>query len=348
MPSFRTARVTEIIIERPGMQRVRVAFEPDADPAPDGDRAVVLTDLIGSVAVGDDVVCNTTAVQLHLGTGGWHYVHWNLARTEHHRPGPGHVMKLRYTSLQFDAGTSELSLTDPPPTLDSTPVVACLLHSQAMMVAATIRRLRPGARIVYVMTDGASLPLAISDVAAEARRLGVIDASVTAGHAFGGDLEAVAVPSALTMARHHLEADVIVVGMGPGVAGTATALGTTSVEAAAVLDATRALGGNPVLAVRASSGDARDRHRGVSHHTDAVLRLTLARPLVASVPDALRSNRWRDRFELVDIEVPDAAGVLAASRLQITTMGRDIAADPLFFRAAAAAGALAVHHLPDP
>ena len=346
MPSFHTARVAEILHERAGLQRVRVTFTP---AGPEGDLAVVLTELIGAVAVGDDVICNTTAVALGLGTGGWHYVHWNLSRSDFERPGPDHVMKLRYTSLQFDAGTSELALADPPATLDGVPVVACLLHSQAMMVAATIRRLCPDARIAYVMTDGAALPLAVSDLAADARRSGVIDSTVTAGHAFGGDLEAVAMPSALTMARHHQAADVIVAGMGPGVAGTATTLGTTSTEAASVLDLARALGGAPILAVRASSGDSRPRHRGVSHHTDAVLRLTLARPLVAAVPDDLRSSPWSDRFELIElseIEPPDPADVLGACGLSITTMGRDLAADPLFFAAASAAGALAAHHLP--
>ena len=40
----------------------------------------MLTQLTGRVDVGDAVVVNTTAVELGLGTGGWHVVHWNLAR----------------------------------------------------------------------------------------------------------------------------------------------------------------------------------------------------------------------------------------------------------------------------
>ena len=73
MPSFRTLRVAELLAQRPGLQRVRLD---------DGSRAYVLTQLIGDVAVGDEVVVNTTAVELQLGTGGWHVVHWNLARRE--------------------------------------------------------------------------------------------------------------------------------------------------------------------------------------------------------------------------------------------------------------------------
>ena len=97
MPTFRTATVTALLEERPGLQRV------DTDLG----RAYALTQLVGTVAVGDRVVLNTTAVELGLGTGGWHVVHWNTAREVLEDPGPGHIMKLRYTSLQVDAGSTE-------------------------------------------------------------------------------------------------------------------------------------------------------------------------------------------------------------------------------------------------
>ena len=126
MPSFRSATVTEILVERDGLQRV----------ATDAGRAYVLTDLVGPVAAGDRVVLNTTAVDLGLGTGGWHVVHWNLARDAWERPGPGHIMKLRYTSLQHDAGAAEEDHPDLPSAVPGLPVVACSLHSQVAVVAA--------------------------------------------------------------------------------------------------------------------------------------------------------------------------------------------------------------------
>ena len=89
--------VTAIVSERTGLQRVEV----------DGEKAYVLTQLVGPVAVGDRVVMNTTAVELGLGTGGSHVVHWNLARESWAHAGPGHIMKLRYTSLQVDTGAAE-------------------------------------------------------------------------------------------------------------------------------------------------------------------------------------------------------------------------------------------------
>src|SRR5918995_3777717 len=201
MPAFRTATVTAILLERPGLQRVET----------DAGRAYVLPDLIGPVAVGDRVVLNTTAVDLELGTGGWHVVHWNLARDGWDGPGPGHIMKLRYTSLQSDTGAAEEDHPDLPETLGGVPVVACSLHSQVAVVAAVVHHLRPAARVAYVMTDGAALPLALSDLARRLRERGVVDITITAGHAFGGDLEAVSMPAALALARHVAAADIAIV-----------------------------------------------------------------------------------------------------------------------------------------
>ena len=142
MPSFRRARVVEEISQRPGLQRVRVETEPDGAAG----RAYVLTELTGPVAAGDRVVCNTTAVELGLGTGGWHVVHWNLDAPAFERPGPDHIMKLRYTSLQFDAGTSELEYGDLPRTLDGVPIIVCQLHSQVGVIAAVLAFLVATAR----------------------------------------------------------------------------------------------------------------------------------------------------------------------------------------------------------
>ena len=319
MPAFRSASVTAIISERAGLQRVET----------DLGRAYVLTQLTGPVARGDRVVLNTTAVDLGLGTGGWHVVHWNLARDGWEQGGGGHIMKLRYTSLQVDSGSAEEEHADLPAELDGMPVVVCTLHSQVAIVAIVLRHLVPERRIAYVMTDGGALPLVLSELVADLRDRSVVDATITAGHAFGGDLEAVAVPSALALARHTARADVAIVGMGPGVVGTGSVLGTTAVEAAAVLDAATALGGQPVLCVRASNADERDRHRGTSHHTETVLHLARSSVLAPGAEQAQ-----------LDVEA-----VLAASGVEVTTMGRGYRDDPAFFQAAAAAARVAAELL---
>src|SRR4029079_8733805 len=118
------------------------------------------------------------------------------------------------------------------------PVVATPLHSQLPAVAPGIRSVRPDARIAYVMTDGAALPLAMSDLVATLRDRGLVDTTITCGHVLGGDHESVNVYSALMIARHGAGADVAVVAMGPGIVGTGTALGFTGIEVGTVLDAT--------------------------------------------------------------------------------------------------------------
>src|SRR5205085_4747643 len=124
VPSFRTGVVTAVLAQRDGLQKVEV----------DGERAYVLTQLIGAVATGDRVVVNTTAVDLGLGSGGWHFVHWNLERSSWSERGSGMVMKLRYTSLQVDTGAAEedglLPARGLSPGLSGLPIVACDLHSQ--------------------------------------------------------------------------------------------------------------------------------------------------------------------------------------------------------------------------
>jgi hypothetical protein len=328
VPTFRTATVTDLLSERPGLQRVQT----------DRGRAYVLTQLTGTVAVDDRVVLNTTAVDLDLGTGGWHFVHWNLARDTLEEPGPGHIMKLRYTSLQVDAGSAEEHHPDVPASLDGMPVVVGGLHSQLPCVAVALRARRPSARIAYVMTDGAALPLALSDLVDAMVGSGLLDVTITAGHAFGGDLEAVSVPSALALARHVANADVAIVAMGPGVVGTASVLGTTSVEVAGILDAAAALGGRPVAVLRMSSGDQRERHQGVSHHSTTALDLTRSSVLVAVPAEGAFAH---DRHDVRVVEPPDTAALLAAAGLEVTTMGRGPDADPVFFAAAGAAGRLA-------
>src|SRR5437773_7283821 len=136
MPSFRTGVVVRLLEARRGLQRVEV----DLGDGPE--RAYALTQLIGGVALGDRVVVNTTAVDLGLGTGGWHVVHWNLSRPSVTAGGGGHIMKLRYTSLQAEVGAvEEHAPGDGPIDLGGLPVVVCSLHSQVAIVAAVFAEL---------------------------------------------------------------------------------------------------------------------------------------------------------------------------------------------------------------
>jgi hypothetical protein len=342
VPRFVASSVTAILSERPGLQRVALA---------DGSRAFVLTGLIGPVATGDDVVVNTTAVDLGLGTGGWHVVHWNLSGDGWSEPGRGHIMKLRYTSLQADVGAAEEAAGGTAdlswPDLDGRPVVVASVHSQLGILAAVLKESAPEARLAYVMTDGGALPLALSDLVAALRDRGLLDVTVTAGQAFGGDLEAVNAVSALDVAARLGGADVVVVAMGPGVVGTGSPLGTSALEAAPVLDAVPVLGGRSLLAARASSADRRDRHRGLSHHTRTILRLA-ARGTAVPVAEGteLGEGDVPPPHRVVVAPVPEVGALLERAGVEVRTMGRGPGDDPLFFVTTAAAGVMAArfHH----
>jgi hypothetical protein len=328
--SFRTGTVTTILSARRGLQRVEV----------DGRAAYVLTDLIGPVAVGDRVVVNTTAVDLGLGTGGWDVVHWNLARDEWGTEGGGHVLKLRYTSLQTDTGVAE---EQPgyaaPANLGGRPVVAVALHSQLACVAVAYRHLRPEGRLVYVMTDGGALPLALSDLVVDLVWNGLVDATVTAGQAFGGDHEAVNLWSALDVAVGAARADAVVVGTGPGVVGTGSERGFSGLEVAAIVDAGAGRGGRPIVALRYSDADPRPRHRGISHHSTTALTQAHA---AATVPVPRGQRRPAPgHHEVVEVDVPDVPALLGARGMRVTSMGRGPDDDPLFYAYAGAAGVVA-------
>ncbi|MGZ4796521.1 MAG: DUF3866 family protein [Acidimicrobiia bacterium] len=349
MPAFRSGEVVGILAERDGLQKVEV----DLGHGPE--RAYVLTQLIGPVAAGDRVVVNTTAVELGLGTGGWHFVHWNLDRDEWRETGPGHIMKLRYTSLQADVGSTEEHLPAEiasRTSVDGMPVVASPLHSQLPAVAIAIKTLRPDAHVAYVRTDGAALPLALSDLVAELGEKGLVDTTITAGHAFGGDHEAVTVASALLIARHVAHADVAIVAMGPGIVGTNSTLGFTGLEVGNVLDTAVGVGGVPIVALRASHADPRERHRGLSHHILTTLTVGTRSRVVVPVPDTgedaadlladLGTTGIAERHTVVTVATPDVLAGFATNALHVTSMGRPAAEDPILFRCAAAAGAASV------
>jgi hypothetical protein len=125
--------------------------------------------------------------------------------------------------------------------------------------------------------------------------------------------------------------------------GTDTELGTTALEAAACLDHAAALGGTPILALRASSGDPRPRHHGVSHHSETVLGLVRSPVHVPDHPELDAPSRH------IVHAVPDVdvAGLLTSHELRVTTMGRGPDEDPDFFVTAGRAGTLATALLGD-
>jgi hypothetical protein len=224
-------------------------------------------------------------------------------------------------------------------------------------VAAAFADRAPGKRLAYVMTDGAGLPIALSDIVATLRAKVLLDTTITCGHAFGGDYEAVSIYSALAVARHVAHADAAVVAMGPGIVGTNTRLGFSGMEVGTILDAAHALNGVPIACLRISFADERPRHFGLSHHTATALRVATRESVLVAVPeldDPAQAARLRHdldeagitaRHQTLTVDAPDAIELLARHALRIESMGRPAADDPALFQAAAAAGALAARYV---
>jgi uncharacterized protein DUF3866 len=178
-----------------------------------------------------------------------------------------------------------------------------------------------GLRVAYVQLQGGALPLALSDAVRELQERGLLAATAAVGACFGGDVECVNPWSALVWAKAAGN-DVAVCAIGPGIVGTASQLGHGGLAAATAANAALGLGGRPVIAARMSETDSRDRHRGMSHHTSAVLDLCLGDVVVA---DDAKGEGWRD----------------ACDGMALSHMGRGPDEDPAFFAAAFAAGVAA-------
>ena len=358
------ARVTAITRADAQSVEMTVALEDSESRT-----ALAYPALTGPVAVGDSVVLNTTARDLKLGTGGVDFVVHNESRPLPETLGDaeGHVVKLRYTPLQHAVRAVEMDpqyghVWESAGSLMQPPVVVAGLHSQIAPVAAAVKAARPHARVAYVMTDGAALPLGFSALVRDLKAAGLLDATLTAGQAFGGDYECVTAASALLAARHIAGADVVVIGQGPGNAGTGTRYGFSGIEQGPLLDLASRLWGTPIGVLRLSLADRRDRHNGLSHHTVTALGLLAQSPAlvafpagdgIASVPArtlaALRASVENSPLgALHRIEDADGApglALLAERGVSVTSMGRAPDDDPVFFHAAAAAGALAARHL---
>lgn len=325
-------------------------------------RALAYTDVVGEPRVGDRVTLTVSALVRGLGTGGYAMVVALPDRLPSDpAPGPGHVVKARYTPLQpMVLGVDEQEspwherLRDADD-VGGLVVVVADLHSALPAVLAGVRagaeRLgRTTPRVAYVMTDGGALPLAFSRSVATLREAGWLTAAITAGQAYGGDLEAVGVHSALLAARTVVEADVVVVSQGPGNLGTGTRWGFSGVAAGEVVNAAAVLGGRPVAALRVSEADPRERHRGVSHHSMTAYGRVALQPADVVVPDLAGAGweRVRDqasalcepagRHRLVEVGAHGLVEALEASPVRLSTMGRGLEEDPAAFIASAAAG----------
>jgi hypothetical protein len=289
--------------------------------------------MVGGSLAGDEVVVNTEAVDLSLGSGGSDVVLVNLTRGLNGKADPArHVMKLNYSPLQTGVDPVEPEVLELP---IEKPVAVFQLHGQLAPIAWAAAEEREALKIGYVQTGGGALPGAFSTTVGELRARGLLVDHLTAAPTYGGEGEAMSTIGALHAGLTERGWDCAIAGPGPGIIGSGTALGHGGMVALDSAHAAIALGCEAVLVARASSGDQRDRHQGISHHTRAVLKLLLAPVTVGLGPEApLCDELEGHRIVNVDADVDGYAG----SGLPARTMGRDLADDRLFFEQALAGG----------
>jgi uncharacterized protein DUF3866 len=317
--SLRRGTVTAVVDSVAGLVRCEV----------DGEPCVAYPHLTGPVAVQDEVLVNVQARLLGLGSGGFDVLYANLTQGLDLAPAPGaHVMTLPYTPLQAATPFAEES-DELAESLEGVPVVCCSLHSQVAPVAAALA----GLRVVYVQVAGGALPVSLSDTVRTLKQRGLVEAAVAAAPCLDGDVQCAGIPSSLLWAKAR-GADAIVCAVGPGIVGTGSGFGHGATSLAEAANAARALGGDPILAVRVSERDDRERHRGVSHHTRALLALTDARP---AWPLGVEAPEWLEGREEVDVD----GWRDACDGLPLDHMGRGPDDDAPFFASAFAAGVAA-------
>lgn len=313
--------------------------------------AINFPELIGPCLVDDIVSINTTAVSLGLGTGGTHFVMAINGREQPTFNTKGHIMKVRYTPSQGRV----LSVEEPDSPYHHTmqrvdsiaglPVIVGSLHSMLAPVCLGFNAVAANKKLVYLMSDGAALPLALSRQVTALKEHNLITATITFNHAFGGDYEAVNVYSALLAAKYVCQADAAVILMGPGVVGTNTRWGNTAVEQGIFLNAVHTLVGQPIAILRTSFADQRNRHYGISHHSLTALEKIVTSPVIIPLPLDLEHNSLiKEQLTLLAkhqiqwIDTKPYRALLEHSQVKLKTMGRGFSEDSYFFESALAAG----------
>lgn len=310
----------------------------------DGERRPAWADaaLLGEMRKGDEVIVNVAARDLGLGSGGFDVVHVNLTRgLEGGGGGDDHVMKLNYSSLQHPIAPLERPVGDRGKQR-TVPVLVLPLHGHLAPAAWAAAQAAPELRVGYVQTAGGALPGSLSRDVGELRERGLLGGHMTAAPAYGGELEALSVAGALDAVCHRLDWDAVIAGPGPGIIGSDTRLGHGGMAALDTAHAALSLRMPTLLSPRLSAADPRERHRGVSHHTLTVMQMLLGGvevPVPAgeaiAIAQLAEACGWRHRLSEQSADLPG----YAASGLPTTTMGRELAEDPLFFASALAAGA---------
>ncbi|MEJ6950968.1 DUF3866 family protein [Natronospora cellulosivora (SeqCode)] len=341
---LKKAKVIEILEERDNINFLIVELENKEKC-----KAVNYSRITGTVNINDILIVNTTALELSLGTGGYHYVHLNLSNIDNSyklddfRENKGHIMKMRYTPMQIRTLCAEEKASPYHDTinnfksLDNLPVITLPLHSHLAPLLITYKSFFPNKKVVYIMSEGGSQALEFSNLIRKLKSLDCIDKTITYANCFGGDYETINIFTALILAKEVEEADLIVVAMGPGIVGASSKYGFSGVENVFIDKAVRTLGGRSIFVPRISFADERKRHYGISHHSITILKDLISETVELAFPEneyikkQLDKNKLIAKHKISFYPIEEIEDILIDSQFSFNSMGRKFADDPLFF-----------------
>jgi hypothetical protein len=349
MLSYKKGTVVEIVERQEDITFIKVSINGEIS------KAINYNKMTGEIKIGDVVVLNTTAVELGLGTGGYHFVIFNYSNESKELEGKGHIMKLRYTPLQIKCLAAEEQnsqyheIFNNFETLNNHTFIVGTLHSMLAPIVSILKWKCRNIKINYIMTDGGSLPIFFSNTVRALKSNGLIHKTITIGHAFGGDLECVNIYTGIIAAKEILKGDVTIITMGPGIVGTGTKYGFSGIEQGQIVDAINTLGGNAIIVPRISFNDPRERHIGISHHTRTVLSEIVKTTGTVVIPvlddeklkiinEQINMLKLDNKFDIVYENGDEILDAMNYFNLRTTTMGRGYHEDKEFFLTMGAVG----------
>ncbi|MBF8983024.1 DUF3866 family protein [Lutibacter sp. B2] len=358
MIGIKIGKVIEILKKRENITEIMVEIKEKKY------KAINYNKLTGSIQIEDQVLLNTTAVDLNLGTGGYHFVISNLNIPEKDITNNGHIMKLRYSPYQIKTFAAEEQTSkyhevfNDFKSLDKMPVIIGSLHSMLVPITAVLKTCLEEVKIAYIMTDGAALPIDLSNVVYNLKNKKIISNTITIGNSFGGDLECVNIYNGLIAAKEVLKADIAVITMGPGIVGTGTKYGFSGIEQGYMIDAVNDLGGTAIAVPRISFADSRNRHKGMSHHSLTVLNQISKTSAFIPIPkfenekydyikSQIENTNIGKKHNIMYLDYVKVINILENTELNMSTMGRKFDKDKEYFITAGIAGQLGAKILSD-
>ncbi|WP_129597070.1 DUF3866 family protein [Anaerophilus nitritogenes] len=328
-------------------------------------KAINYNRLTGKINLEDELILNTTALDLSLGTGGYHFVISNLNHPNKDLSQGGHIVKLRYSPYQLKVFASEEQDSKDHDcfnkfkSLEGMPVIVGTLHSMLPPIIEVLKKLKPDIKISYIMTDAAALPIDLSNMVTNLKEKKMIHKTITIGNAFGGDLDCVNIYNGLIASKEITKCDIAVVTMGPGIVGTGTKFGFTGIEQGNIIDAVSDLGGVPIAVPRMSFADQRKRHQGISHHTLTVLDTIAKTKAIVGFPqleqekqeyikEQLKNTFILSKHKIVYKDCKEIYHILRDSNLNMRTMGRSFEEEKEYFMTCGLSAKIALKLLDDP